>query len=273
VSLSARILVFALLSSSAPAAADERPHALVLPSRVTSKIASPMDVAHKMDARLADVARTSGYALLPPKFSPEEASCADAECMRVLAESRGAEVIVRADLFFAPAASRDVVQVVLFRRSVPRSMRTEEQPCTGCDDQHAVARTADLGLRLLRSDPGTGTPPLEPLNLLPPTFASSQPPPVNHRRTVFKALGYTSLGLALGSLGLAIGTGVIDNSCSQSVGGTCIQRVDTTGAIVTGAVLTAAFAAACTAFLIVGHRAAPRRSTAVTWAPDGSVRF
>jgi hypothetical protein len=222
---------------------------------VTSTIGAPLEVARKIDARLADVARTSGYAVIAPKITTEEASCGDAECMRTLAEARGAEVIVRADLFFAPSSSGDVVQVALFRRSVPRSMRTEEQPCPTCDDQRAVGRAGDLGLRLLRSDAGTGAPPLEPVNLLRPAFeegrATAGP---SRRQSVLRALGFTSVALTAGALGLAIGMGAADNGCSQTAAGTCLQRVDTTGGIVAGVVLTVGFAVTSAVLLARGYK-------------------
>jgi hypothetical protein len=201
--------------------------------------------------------------------------------MRSLAESHGAEVIVRAHFFFAPAANSDVVQVVLFRRSVPRSMRTEEQPCPTCDDQHALGRAGDLGLRLLRSDSGTGAPPLEPLNLISPTFeqGTATPGPSHapsaslSRRPLYKALGFTSLGLAAGALAVAIGTGAVNGSCTESVMGTCIERLNTVAGIVSGTILAVGFGVTAAILLRLGYRGEPHEHARVWLAPDGTMRF
>jgi hypothetical protein len=145
------------LASSAMAA----PRAVVLPSRSTSKFAS-IDVLRSIDNRLAEVTRSFGYLVGDVNLDDAEQVCREADCLPDLANRRGVDVLIGATIE-PQAAGGDLVKVMIFRRAYPDAVRSDEQHCARCDGRRAMTIAADLGARLLRSDPGTGAPPLEPV--------------------------------------------------------------------------------------------------------------
>lgn len=247
-----RLFVFVglLIPSIASAAA---PTVAVLPTRANFSVSELRDI----DRKLADAARIAGYNVVTPSFELGEITCREVDCLPPIARRYNLDVILAAELTQQPGLEVDVARVILFRRSVAEALRKEEEACSDCKARKFALTVNDLATRLLRSDSGAATPPLEPARLMPTTFDAERAE--MQRRTTFRALGYSSLVLFAGSVALTATMAIENGSCDDSL---CRHELDASTPIIVGGVLSGVFAATTVTFLVLGYRRSPQQTKA-----------
>lgn len=197
--------------------AEERPHALVLPTELGGYVPDADDYRLELDVTLEERLRTSGFDVVRPgKLSRADAVCGEESCLRAIAIRRKTSVVVAARM---RSDEREIttyhLRVLAFLRDASGgALRSRERDCVQCSqnavrDQlgamlSAVIANEPDAVALAPSDAGAtdgGTPDGGAMNDGGRPIADERRIPINIR----VAEGALGLGAAIGITAVALG--------------------------------------------------------------------
>jgi hypothetical protein len=242
-----RTLVFVGLLLPSLAAAQS-PSLAVLPTRA-SKLS--MDETRVIDAKISEVARSGGFEVQQVSFDLTDVTCREIDCLPGIAVRYKLDVVAAAEVTREVGVNVDVVRVIVFRRTAPNALQREEEACESCTGPRAVERAQSMAKRMLHTETAAK----------PPLVVD----PDARKKSIYRGLGFTSLGIAVAGIGVAAGFGAENGHCSNAPD--CTKHYDTTAGIAVGIAVTGVFLVTTATFLALGYKSPPKKQARLQVAP------